>query len=197
MAASKRLRYEILRRDNHTCRYCGESAPDVKLTIDHVVPVSLGGSDEPTNLVAACPDCNAGKAASNPDAPLVDNVNDDAIRWAKAIERAAELRQKNREAQFEFYKQFVLTSQKMCDSNPAARFPSIDSAGGPLAANRTVIEFYNAGLDMSELLDAMSIAMSNERLSEDGIWRYFCGVCWRKVDALHNAAQSLIESGDV
>ena len=41
MAVSKRLRYEILRRDNHTCRYCGESAPDVKLTIDHVVPVSL------------------------------------------------------------------------------------------------------------------------------------------------------------
>ena len=28
MAVSKRLRYEILRRDNHTCRYCGASAPD-------------------------------------------------------------------------------------------------------------------------------------------------------------------------
>ncbi|AWN05089.1 HNH endonuclease [Gordonia phage Easley] len=40
MAVSKRLRYEILRRDNHTCRYCGATAPDVPLTVDHVVPVS-------------------------------------------------------------------------------------------------------------------------------------------------------------
>lgn len=36
MAVSKRLRYEILRRGNHTCRYCGASAPDVPLRVDHV-----------------------------------------------------------------------------------------------------------------------------------------------------------------
>lgn len=41
MSVSKRLRFEVLRRDNHTCRYCGSSAPEVKLTIDHVVPVAL------------------------------------------------------------------------------------------------------------------------------------------------------------
>ena len=45
MALSKRLRYEILRRDNHTCRYCGASAPDVTLTVDHVVPCLLYTSD--------------------------------------------------------------------------------------------------------------------------------------------------------
>lgn len=33
MAVSKRLRYEILRRDDHACRYCGDRAPDVKLTV--------------------------------------------------------------------------------------------------------------------------------------------------------------------
>ena len=56
MAVSKRTRFEVLRRDNHTCRYCGQSAPDVKLTVDHVLPVALGGHDDPTNLVAACKD---------------------------------------------------------------------------------------------------------------------------------------------
>src|SRR6185369_3226628 len=61
MAVSKRLRFEILRRDNHTCRYCGRSAPEVKLTVDHVKPEALGGRTEPDNLVAACSDCNAGK----------------------------------------------------------------------------------------------------------------------------------------
>lgn len=34
MAVSKRTRYEVLRRDNHACRYCGASAPEVKLTVD-------------------------------------------------------------------------------------------------------------------------------------------------------------------
>ena len=40
MPISKRLRYEILHRDNHACRYCGASAPDAVITIDHVVPVA-------------------------------------------------------------------------------------------------------------------------------------------------------------
>ena len=57
MPVSKRLRYEILRRDNHACRYCGGTAPDVVITVDHVVPVALGGSDDAGNLVAACKDC--------------------------------------------------------------------------------------------------------------------------------------------
>jgi 5-methylcytosine-specific restriction endonuclease McrA len=54
MAVSKRLRYEILRRDNYACRYCGATAPDVKLNVDHVIPQSLGGSDKPDNLVTSC-----------------------------------------------------------------------------------------------------------------------------------------------
>lgn len=41
MAVSKRLRYEILRRDNHTCRYCGGAAPDVVLTED-AITISCG-----------------------------------------------------------------------------------------------------------------------------------------------------------
>jgi 5-methylcytosine-specific restriction endonuclease McrA len=90
MAVSKRLRYEVLKRDNHTCAYCGRTAPEVKLTIDHVVPTTLGGDDDPSNLVAACADCNSGKSSSNPDAPIVANVAEDALRWAKAQQAAAQ-----------------------------------------------------------------------------------------------------------
>src|SRR5438045_4098958 len=67
---SKRLRYEILRRDNHACRYCGATAPDTPLTVDHVVPTALGGGDDPTNLVTACADCNGGKTSTTPGAEL-------------------------------------------------------------------------------------------------------------------------------
>ena len=45
MPVTKRVRFEVLRRDNHTCHYCGARAPEVAITIDHVVPVALGGSD--------------------------------------------------------------------------------------------------------------------------------------------------------
>lgn len=89
MAVSKRLRYEILRRDNHTCRYCGASAPDVPLRVDHVIPVSLGGPDRPSNLVTACQDCNAGKTSSMPDAATVADVPQDTFRQAAELKQAS------------------------------------------------------------------------------------------------------------
>lgn len=63
MAVSKRVRFRIFARDNFTCRYCGRSAPDVVLHIDHVHPVSRGGTDKESNLVTACADCNVCKQA--------------------------------------------------------------------------------------------------------------------------------------
>lgn len=112
MSVSKRLRYEVLRRDNHACRYCGGSAPDVKLTVDHVVPVALGGDDEPSNLVAACADCNAGKTSSTPDAPLVEDVENDALRWSQAMAQAAE-HQRLEAEQLAAYKRWIWNSWEM------------------------------------------------------------------------------------
>ncbi|PJN00836.1 hypothetical protein CG740_23315 [Streptomyces sp. CB01201] len=80
MAVSKRLRYEILRRDNHACRYCGATAPGVKLNVDHVIPQALGGSDKPTNLVTSCAQCNSGKTSSMPNAMPVEDVDQEAFR---------------------------------------------------------------------------------------------------------------------
>jgi hypothetical protein len=57
------LRFEVLQRDNFTCRYCGRKAPEVKLHIDHVHPISEGGTNDIDNLVTACQECNSGKRA--------------------------------------------------------------------------------------------------------------------------------------
>ena len=62
---SKKLRFAILNRDNFTCQYCGRKAPDVKLEIDHIVPVAKGGKTEFENLITACHDCNSGKKAES------------------------------------------------------------------------------------------------------------------------------------
>lgn len=74
-----RLRFEILRRCNFACYYCGVPASlGVKqLHIDHVVPVALGGGNEPWNLVAACWDCNAGKTNGMPTDELIRRVRED------------------------------------------------------------------------------------------------------------------------
>lgn len=57
------LRFQILQRDGFTCQYCGARQADgVALEVDHRTPRSLGGSDDPWNLLTACRDCNQGKS---------------------------------------------------------------------------------------------------------------------------------------
>jgi len=58
----KKLRFEVFKRDSFTCQYCGRSAPDVVLHVDHIIPVSEGGENDITNLVTSCKDCNLGKS---------------------------------------------------------------------------------------------------------------------------------------
>ena len=58
----KKIRFEVFKRDSFTCQYCGQSAPQVILEVDHIVPVSKGGDDELTNLITSCRDCNRGKS---------------------------------------------------------------------------------------------------------------------------------------
>lgn len=62
MSISKSIRFEVFKRDSFTCQYCGAQAPDVVLEIDHIHPVSEGGTDDLMNLVTACFDCNRGKS---------------------------------------------------------------------------------------------------------------------------------------
>lgn len=57
------VRFKVFERDRFTCRYCGRSAPAVILEVDHVHPVSAGGTNSEANLVTSCFDCNRGKRA--------------------------------------------------------------------------------------------------------------------------------------
>lgn len=58
---SKRIRVEVLSRDGFKCKYCGKSAEETVLEIDHIVPVSKGGKSILDNLITLCIDCNRGK----------------------------------------------------------------------------------------------------------------------------------------
>lgn len=50
---------ECLEYYSHSCAYCGKN--EEKLTQDHIIPTSLGGSNTKTNIVPACGHCNYSK----------------------------------------------------------------------------------------------------------------------------------------
>ena len=60
-AISKTMRFDVFKKCNFRCHYCGVSASDAHLEIDHITPVSKGGTNAFDNLVVACFDCNRGK----------------------------------------------------------------------------------------------------------------------------------------
>lgn len=71
MALIKRsARFAVFERDGFACRYCGRRPPEVVLEVDHLVPKSRGGTNQRTNLVTACFDCNRGKR----DHPAPGNI---------------------------------------------------------------------------------------------------------------------------
>lgn len=57
------LRFKILKRDGFKCQYCGASAAEAELHVDHVDAVSLGGTNAERNLKTACRQCNLSKHA--------------------------------------------------------------------------------------------------------------------------------------
>jgi hypothetical protein len=188
MAVSKRLRFEILRRDNHACRYCGATAPDVKLTVDHVVPEALGGSNEPSNLVTACADCNNGKSSVHPDSVVVEDVQADAIRWANAMSQVAELRNQELEHIREINSWFNAVWCNWTDWRGEA-FPA--------HYGNSIIEFLNAGLVKLEIEEMVSVTMRAKHVRAEDKWKYFCGCCWTRIRDNQKMAAELIAAEEV
>lgn len=48
------------------CTYCGYPLSEIDATLDHIIPKSLGGSDEDDNKTLACHDCNREKRNLGP-----------------------------------------------------------------------------------------------------------------------------------
>lgn len=67
LLVTPKIRYEVLKRDQFTCRICGRTSSQTKLHVDHIRPISKGGSlggRNLENLRTLCDLCNIGKADS-------------------------------------------------------------------------------------------------------------------------------------
>lgn len=166
----KRVRFEVLKRDKFTCQYCGRQAPDVVLSIDHIKPFSKGGTNEITNLITSCFDCNSGKT----DIELSD---DSAIKKQKA---QLDLLQERRE-QLEFMRQWQLelTDEVMTEAkivNDVVRKMSGMSLTdeGLHAADKLIRQF---GLEL--VCESVRIAFGKYGDSRTA-WSKVGGICWCK-----------------
>ena len=101
-----KLRYAVLQRDNSTCQRCGaniHNTPNVKLVIDHKIPVESGGKTTIDNLWTLCDNCNGGKK------DLFSDDNAEAIKEIMKMTSAA----KRLKAYFELYPNIVIQPMKL------------------------------------------------------------------------------------
>lgn len=179
MAVSKRLRFAVFQRDDHTCQYCGIRAGDqgTVLQIDHILPVSMGGRDEPTNLITACRDCNSGKSSSTIDQPKVAAPSIDAARWARAIEEATKERRST-----------AAEEKAACDAflrHWPWSYPPDDW-------RPSVAKFIRMGVSADDV-ERIILLAADRTFGFEHCWRYFCKVCWSEVDAVRERAKVLLE----
>lgn len=80
---SPQLRNVILERNGFTCQLCGAGPGDtdpfnpnrkVRLHIDHIIPISQGGSNNEDNLRVLCSACNQGRANVQPPSETALNI---------------------------------------------------------------------------------------------------------------------------
>lgn len=60
-------RAALVRRDRATCQYCNKQLQPSMITIDHVLPKSLGGGTNFSNCVVCCKPCNSKKSNKTPE----------------------------------------------------------------------------------------------------------------------------------
>jgi hypothetical protein len=179
MSVSKRMRFEILRRDGFRCYYCGTRGNETTngLTVDHVTPSALGGTDLPENLVAACGDCNGGKSAT-----LLDSAT---VREAStSIAEAAEKVQLSAQAAAVIAVRLEAYSEQVSE---AWRRVAPSYAPMPHDADGDINRWFTAQVPVSIVERGFSIAWSRQRMAKTVRFRYAAGVIRRLLDEAGDA----------
>lgn len=170
---SKRLRFEVFKRDEFTCQYCGNHPPEVVLEVDHIKPVAEGGTNDLYNLVTACFGCNRGKA----DVPL-SSVPDSLS--AKAADVA------EREEQIQGYYEIMQARQERLEEETWKIIHILHPKAKTFRRDWFLsIRKFLEQLDFYTVYNAMENAVAKKPYSERQAFLYFCGTCWRIIKGIH------------
>jgi hypothetical protein len=167
---SKRVRFEVFKRDGFRCQYCGATPLQSPLHCDHVEPVAGGGSNDMDNLVTACQDCNLGKS----DVPLSSIPESLETRAANVAER---------EEQIAGYQSILRARRNRIDDEAQAildKFCLMLGRTGIPSRDFSTIKMFVERLGAVETEEACEIACGKFR-GYARAFRYFCGVCWKKL----------------
>jgi HNH endonuclease len=168
---SKKLRFDVFKRDGFKCQYCGVTpSGETILEVDHIRPVAEGGGNEIDNLVTSCYDCNRGKGSG-----LLSNV-------PQSLEEKAE-QVREQEAQIRAYYEILEAKKSRKDEEVwsiADIFMERFSDTYIQRSRLSSIKMFLGILDYFEVLEAMEIAV-DKMYTRNRAWLYFCGVCWQKI----------------
>lgn len=170
-SVSKKLRFEIFKRDSFTCQYCGNTPPKVILEVDHIIPVCEGGENDEDNLVTACFDCNRGKAGNKLDS-IPNQITDKLII------------QKEKQDQLAKYHKFLEEDNARLEALAWDIFDLLKEKNmkGLTAREFVTVKNYLKKLPYFEIEDAMYIAMDKIYYdSPTKRFKYFCGICRNKI----------------
>lgn len=167
---SKKVRFEIFKRDVFTCQYCGSKPPSVVLEVDHIIPVANDGKNDEDNLITSCFDCNRGKGA-------------------RSLELSPETLSKKLEIQKEAKEQLASfeSSVKAKRANVTRKINKLDKMFEEETNHTFTYSFKQSVRKFFELLpehevtDSMEIALNKFSDKPPLAAKYFCGICWNKI----------------
>lgn len=168
---SKKLRFEIFKRDNFNCQYCGAHPPKVILHVDHIHPVKDGGTNEIDNLITSCESCNLGKSAN-----LLSNIP------VSLKDKSALI--KESEAQIKAYSKVMQDKKDRLYSEKwkvAATLEGIERIEEYRISDLKSIEMFLTKLDFYTVIDSAELAYSMFHRNNYSRFKYFCGICWSKI----------------
>lgn len=187
---TKKTRFEVFKRDSFSCQYCGRSAPEVVLRVDHIKPVAKDGGDDLLNLITACFDCNAGKS----DRMLSDN--------STVLKQKAQLDELNeRREQLEMMIDWrsglrsldAAELDAVCDAWAELVYPFALSEQGKLGAKKLLKKFgINVVLSAIEKSVSYLRIGANDQYTSESVevaWKKVGGIC--RMDTLPEWKQKL------
>lgn len=174
---SKKLRFDVFKRDEFECQYCGAHPPSVILHVDHIHPVFDGGDNSIDNLITSCESCNLGKGKG-----LLTDVPESIKVKAKKIQES--------ELQIKGYMDILSCKRERIESESwliAAALSGVQRVERHGTVELLSIRRFLEKLHYFEVLDAANIAFSKFHYPTPKKFRYFCGVCWNKIKEQNGA----------
>ncbi len=177
MSISKKDRFEVFKRDDFKCQYCGRTPPEITLEVDHINPKSKGGGDNYENLISACFDCNRGKG----DIELCKIPNTLQNNYEILQERENQIKEYNKLLK----KIEKRTNKDIYEVDKIYREVTYYGVNDLSDLYKISVRKFIDKLGLQTTKDAMVYAVNKKRFSGDP-FNYFCGICHNKIRAKIN-----------